>query len=131
MKPDHAILGFKVNREVKVNNQGNPVDLQIFTDEDNSESLIQVNRLIFVKEIFITVNEIDKLDKYLLKLSKLGYNNLSYIEYRVKNIKGYKNQARKDAINAAKKKASLLTTEFGQTVGKAHSIEEIDTEDYN
>ena len=35
------------------------------------------------------------------------------------------------AIAAAKRKASLMANELGQTIGKAHTIEEVESQSFN
>ncbi|OFY82852.1 MAG: hypothetical protein A3F72_01840 [Bacteroidetes bacterium RIFCSPLOWO2_12_FULL_35_15] len=143
VKPDYVIIGIKVKKEIRLNSATNKTVFEIFNTEDTkvrlfgfddknvSESLIQVDSSVYVKEIFITINDLTNLDKYLLELYKLGFKNYIYLDYRVKNYDDYKNQARKEAISSAKAKATSLATELGQSIGKAHTIEEINSENYN
>ncbi|WP_299187862.1 SIMPL domain-containing protein [uncultured Aquimarina sp.] len=143
VKPDYVVLGIKVNKEIRLNSQGNSNVFGIFKDEDTkiklfdfnnkdiSESLIQVKESVYIKEIFVTINELSRLDRYLFELHKLGYKDYIYFDYRVKSLSDHKSQARKKAISSAKKKAALLAIELGQSIGKAHSIQELDSEDYN
>ena len=140
--PDYVILGLRIQKEIRLNSDSKPIfeifkseDTKIrlfgFDDKDISQSVIQTDSVAYVKEVFITINDISKLEKYLLELFNLGYRNCIFTDYRVRNYIDYKNQARKDAINSAKKKAIVLANELGQTIGKANTIEELYTEDFN
>jgi len=93
--------------------------------------LIQADSLVYVKEIIITINDLQNLDKYLLEIQKLGYKDLIYLDYRVKDLAAHKDQARKNAIASAKRKAILLASELGQSIGKAHTIEELESQSFN
>ena len=59
------------------------------------------------------------------------YKQYIYLDYRVQNLISYKNQARKEAIILAKNKATMLAEELNQTIGKAHTIEELNQKSYN
>src|ERR1035437_5698429 len=143
VKPDYVILGIKIKKEIRLNSAPNNTVFEIFKTEDTkirlfgfddkniSESLIQVDGSVYVKEVYITINDLNSLDKYLLELYKLGFKDYIYLDYRVKNFSDYKDQARKEAIYSAKTKATLIATELGQTIGKAHTVEEINNENYN
>ena len=102
-----------------------------FDDKDITESEIQVDSAVFVKEIFITIYDLNKLDKYLLDLHKKGFDDYFYRDYRVSGLENLTNESRKKAISSAKRKAVLLAQELGQTKGKAHLIEEILAENNN
>lgn len=142
-KPDYVIIGIKISKDLKLNTTGSINTFEIFKEEDTkirlfgfdekniSESLIQIDKGIYVKEVFITINDLSSLDKYLLELYKLGFKDYVYLDYRLKNFVNYKNQAKREAISAAKKEAFSMAFEVGQTIGKANSIKEIDHEDYN
>lgn len=143
VKPDYVILGFKVSREINLNSQGNTTAFDIFKTEDTkikifgfddkniSESQIEVEKSIYVKEVFITVYDLNKLDNILLELNKLGFSEFTYFDYRIKNLTDLKYQANAKAMNSAKTKATLLAKELGQTIGKAHLIEEENYQDNN
>lgn len=143
VKPDYVIVGVKVKKDIRLPSNGNVPAFEIFKDEDTkirlfgfdnkniSESVIEADSSAYVKEVFFTINDLNDLDKYLLELYKLGFKNYIYLDYRVKDYTGLKNQARKEAMTVAKKKATLLANELGQAIGKAHTIEELEHEDYN
>lgn len=143
IKPDHVVLGFKIQKSIKLNSNENPANLEIFkkrdidiklfnfNEKEIDKSLIQPNNSVYITEIFITIKDLNRLDKILLDLKKIGYGNFHYIDYRIHNYSDLKNKARIKAINLAKEKATLLANELGQDIGKAHSIEEIDCPNYN
>ena len=139
--PDYVIIGLRIKKSLP--GTENKPSFEIFKEEDTkirlfdfneadiSRSIIQMDSAAYYKEVFITISDIKKLDKYLLELYNLGYRDYVYLDYRVTNYKRYKSQARKEAVNTARKKAQELVAELGQTLGKAHTIEEMPTEDYN
>lgn len=143
LKPDYVVLGFKIFKTVKENSNGELSGFEIFKNEDTkirlfdfnekdiNESIIQIENSMYVKEVYITIYELSRLDKILFELYKLGIKEFYFIDYRVDNFNENKNQAKIRAIRSAKEKASLLASELGQTVGKAHIIEEVDFQDYN
>lgn len=136
--PDYVILGIKIKKTLPAEpsfeifkEEDTKIRLFDFNEADISRSIIQVDSSIYYKEVFITISDIKKLDKYLLELFNLGYRDYVYLDYRITNYNRYKLQAKKEAMNAARKKAQALVSELGQTLGKAHTIEELPTEDYN
>ena len=139
VKPDHVIIGVKLNKKIQISNsmleifRETDTNLKIFGLDDKAiyQSLIQADSSYYVKEIFLTITDMNILDKTLLELYKLGYKQYIYLDYRVQNFISYKNQARKEAIILAKTKAASLSAELNQTIGKAHKIEELNQESYN
>jgi uncharacterized protein YggE len=137
VKPDYVVLGFKVYREIRLNATGEPTGFEIFKSEDTkiklfdfedkdiAESCIRVENAVYVKEVFITINDLSRMDKILLDLYRLGYKKYHYFDYRVKDLTSIKYQAKVKAINSARVKAALLAKELGQAIGKAHLIEEV------
>ena len=139
VKPDYVIIGIKLNKKVQLSANTFEIFREIDTqfklfgldDKAIYQSYIQADSLYYLKEIFLTITNINMLDKTLLDLYKLGYKEYIYLDYRVQNFISYKNQARKEAIQLAAKKAALLAGELNQSIGKAHSIEELNQESYN
>lgn len=142
VKPDYVILGIKIRKKINTNSSEGITALELFKTEDTkirlfgfdqknmTETIIQPDSGSYIKEVFITITDLSSLDKYLLELNKLGFKNFIYLDYRLKEYGTYKAQAKREAIASAKKKATLLAAEVGQTIGKAHRIEELNTEDY-
>lgn len=141
--PNYCILGIRVEREIPIDSRGVIIGFEIFKDVDTRislfnidendiiETIIQVGNHKLVKEIFIKIKDLKKLDKYLIDLSKLGFNEYVFVDYRNDNYESIKNDARKEAIKSAEKKAKLLAFELGQTIGSAHTIGEVDYKSYN
>ena len=143
-KPDYVIIGLKIERDLATDKTGQvrPA-FEIFTKQDShialfdfderniNESLIQTEKSIFYKEIFIKITDLTKLDKYLLELYNLGFKKYTFFEYRLNSSVEYKNQAQKEAINSARAKAEMLANEMHQLIGKAHTIEELECETIN
>mgnify|MGYP000441922083 FL=1 len=143
VKPDYAVAVIKVKKSMNISSLTTAATFRIFEENDTRVqlfgfddknidfSLIQADSLVYVKEIIITINDLQNLDKYLLEIQKLGYKDLIYLDYRVKDLAAHKDQARKNAIASAKRKAILLASELGQSIGKAHTIEELESQSFN
>lgn len=78
----------------------------------------------FFKRISVTVKDIEKVEEMLTKIIYSGATNLYGVNYQTSEFREYMDQARKEAILAAKEKAEMLAAELGQSVGKAIKIEE-------
>jgi uncharacterized protein len=141
--PNYCLLGIRVEKEIPTNSRGETIGFEIFKDVDTRislfniddsdiiETIIQVSNHKLVKEIFIKIKDLNKLDRYLIDLSKLGFDEYIFVDYRNDNYESIKNEARKEAITSAEKKAKLLASELGQTIGSAHTIGEMDYKSYN
>jgi uncharacterized protein YggE len=76
------------------------------------------------KTIAVLVKKVDKFDELLSGIYKAGANRVDGIELRTSELKKYRDQARKLAVQAAKEKAILLTSELGSKVGRVYNITE-------
>jgi uncharacterized protein YggE len=140
--PNYVILGIRIKKQLTPGMDNKPAfeifkeeDTKIrlfdFKEEDLSRTLIQRDSSAYYKEVFIAIYDLKKLDKYLLELYNLGYTDFIYVDYRTSFYERYKTEAHEAAMADAKKKAQLLATQLGQTIGKAYTIEETGSEDYN
>lgn len=141
VQPNYAILGIRIQK--KLGQGADKPAFEIFKEEDTklrlfdfneadiSKTLIQVDSTAYYKEVFVAIYDLKKLDKYLLELYNMGYRDYIYIDYRTSFYSRYKTQAKEEAMINARKKAQTLAGASGQTVGKAYSIEELNSEDYN
>lgn len=77
-----------------------------------------------MKTMTIVIKKIDKYDDILSGLYEAGANHVDGISFQVPDIEKYKEEARKKAVNNAKQKATMLTTELGARVGRVYSIQE-------
>jgi len=101
VKPDYAVAVIKVKKSMNISSLTTAATFRIFEENDTRVqlfgfddknidfSLIQADSLVYVKEIIITINDLQNLDKYLLEIQKLGYKDLIYLDYRVKDLVGY------------------------------------------
>lgn len=137
--PDQAIISLEVNKEVYNTPNASSPSLEIFKDEDTRirlfdfddnnivEGIIQPNDNAYKKEVFITVNDLSKLDRYLLELHKKGFRNINFIDYRIRDLNKFQKKALKKALDNATQKARVLH----QPIGSIHTIEEIEQQAYN
>src|SRR6202047_1307274 len=61
---------------------------------------------------------------------KSGVNRVDGINFIVAEPKKYKDEARLEAVNAAREKASALASQLGQSIGKPWEITEESNNDY-
>ncbi len=76
------------------------------------------------KSITITLKDINAFDSFMQDLVKAGCNVIHDVQFKTLELKKYREQVRAMAIKAAKEKAEKLTSEIGQTIGKAIQIDE-------
>lgn len=138
--PDYVVLGLRINKEIKLNADGKTTEFAIFNKKDSKislfnfeeegifEGLVQVDSSIFIKEVFITISDLSKFEKYLLDLHNQGFTDFFYVDYRISNVEKHKADAVKLAVQSAKDKAVLLTSQFSQSIGKVHNVTEIPVE---
>jgi uncharacterized protein len=97
-------------------------------DDDDDEAAKKVKRE-FVgyevsKTVIIRFADLARFEKFFAEVLKVGVSKVNSVEFRTTQIRKYKDQARAAAIRAAREKAVALTAEIGQTIGRAHSINE-------
>lgn len=139
--PDQVILGIRIKKQL--GGSDNKPAFEIFKEEDTkirlfdfneadlSKTFIQLDSAAYYKEVFIVINDLKKLDKYLLELYNLGYKDYIYMEYRSSSYARYKSQAREEAISDARKKAKQLSAGLYLGLGKAYAVEDLNSESYN
>jgi len=76
------------------------------------------------RRIMITLKDISKFDILLSSLIEAGATQIKGVEFQTTELRKYRDQARTNAITAAREKATLLAGELGQKIGKAWSIDE-------
>jgi uncharacterized protein len=72
----------------------------------------------------ITLKDLSRLEKVLSTVYRDGANRVYGVSYRTSDLRKYRDQARSQAIRAAREKAEALTREIGQKAGKACTITE-------
>jgi uncharacterized protein YggE len=70
----------------------------------------------------ITLRDISKYEPLMTKLLEAGVNRLHNIDFGLSETRKYKDEARLQAVRAAKEKATAMAKELGQTVGKPWEI---------
>jgi uncharacterized protein len=76
------------------------------------------------KTITVTVRDLSKFEKILSAVQKDGANTVGGLEFQCTELRKYRDQARAQAVRAAKEKAEALAHEIGQSIGRASAIVE-------
>ncbi len=84
-----------------------------------------------VKTLQVTIKDISKFDDILSSTIHSGATDVRKVEFLTTELRKYKDQARSQAIRAAKEKATALTGELGQTIGNPVTITEDQTNAYS
>ncbi|HEY6931050.1 MAG TPA: SIMPL domain-containing protein, partial [Thermoanaerobaculia bacterium] len=72
----------------------------------------------------VTVTDVSRLDGVIEAALKNGANHLEGYELRTTELRKYRDEARKQAVNAAREKAEALAAELGCKLGAPRSIGE-------
>ena len=91
---------------------------------------VRVSYFVAAQTMTITVRDLAKLDTLLESLIKSGGNRIDSIGYETSDLRKYRDQARDEAVKAAREKAGALAKALGQDIGKAQSIEEVPDSGY-
>lgn len=76
------------------------------------------------KDLLFTLRDVTQAEGLLSEVIESGVTRINAIRFQTSQLRKYRDQARALAIRAAQEKAIALTTEIGQKIGKAFSIEE-------
>ncbi|MBA3243525.1 MAG: SIMPL domain-containing protein [Acidobacteria bacterium] len=76
------------------------------------------------KDLVYTLRDVSKAEAMLAEVIETGVTKINDIDFRTSEMRKHRDQARAQAIRAAREKAVALTAEIGQNIGKAYSIEE-------
>jgi uncharacterized protein YggE len=98
-------------------------------DEDNSAAREKKVKREFLgysvsKTVNVRFRDLGRYEQFFSEVLKAGVSKVESVEFRSSQIRKYRDQARAQAIRAAREKAAALAGEIGQTIGKAYSIEE-------
>ena len=107
----------EVTRKVKIPN----------SDDDYEEvhEGFRVSRSLVIK-----LKEIGNFESFLTALIDAGINDVDNVVFSSSELRKYKDQARAQAIRAAREKADALAKEIGQSIGSAVSISEENIDGY-
>ena len=76
------------------------------------------------KDLLFTLRDVSQAEELLSELIESGVSRLNSVRFQTSEMRKYRDQARAMAIQAAQEKAVALTSQIGQKIGKAYSIEE-------
>lgn len=79
---------------------------------------------ITMRRIVLTLKDLSKVEELIAQALKLGVNYVSQGEFRTTELRKYRDQARLNAIDAAREKALALATRLGVKLGRPISIME-------
>lgn len=98
-----------------------------FTDVDANGKKIkpQFTGYEVSKTVIIRFADLPRFEEFFSEILETGISSVKNVEFRMSQLRKYKDEARTRAIRAAKEKATALTGEIGQTIGRAHSIREV------
>ncbi len=77
------------------------------------------------QSLSVCVTDLENLEQIMTGLLGLEIANLGSPVFRSSQLETYKDEARKKALKNAKHKAQLMTKELGQSIGRVHSISEV------
>jgi uncharacterized protein YggE len=76
------------------------------------------------KDLVFTLRDVSRAEEALSEVMEAGITRINSVRFQTSQMRKYRDQARALAIRAAQEKATALTAEIGQKIGKAYSIEE-------
>jgi uncharacterized protein YggE len=76
------------------------------------------------KDLVFTLRDVSRAEEMLSEVLESGITRINGVRFQTSQMRKYRDQARGLAIRAAQEKATALTAEIGQKIGKAYSIEE-------
>lgn len=113
---------------IRVKEAKKRVKLPNSDDDDDYEEIPDGYRV--SRSLVIKLRDMTKFESFLTALLDAGINDVSNVVFSSSELRKYKNQARADAVRAAREKATAIAGEIRQTIGKAISIEEKDIDGY-
>lgn len=78
------------------------------------------------KTMIILIRKLNRFDEITTGLYDLGINRIDGISFQISDMEKYKAEARKQAVQNAKQKATSLTSQLGGKLGKVYSIQEVE-----
>jgi uncharacterized protein YggE len=76
------------------------------------------------KDLVFTLRDVSRAEELLSEVMESGITRINGVRFQTSQMRKYRDEARGLAIRAAQEKATALTAELGQKIGKAYSIEE-------
>lgn len=82
------------------------------------------------RSLVIKLRDMSKFESFLTALIDAGVTDVNNVVFSSSEIRKYMNQARAQAVRAAREKAQAIVSEIGQSIGKAVLLEEEAVSDY-
>ena len=79
--------------------------------------------------VTLTLKELSKYEALMTNLLQAGVNRVEGVQFRVSEPRKSKDEARSQAIRAAREKAAAMASELGQALGKPWEIAELGPEE--
>lgn len=76
------------------------------------------------KDLTFTLRDVARAEGLLSEVLESGVTRVNSVGFRTSQMRKHRDEARAQAMRAARAKAAALASEIGQSIGKAHSIEE-------
>jgi uncharacterized protein YggE len=76
------------------------------------------------KDLVFTLRDVSRAEEMLSEILESGITRINGVRFQTSQLRRYRDQARAAAIRAAQEKATALTAEIGQKIGRAYTIEE-------
>lgn len=76
------------------------------------------------KDLIFTLRDVTQAEEVLSELLESGISRINSVTFQTSEMRRYRDQARAMAIKAAQEKAVALTSQIGQKIGRAYTIEE-------
>lgn len=76
------------------------------------------------KDLVFTLRNVSRAEEMLSEILESGITRINGVRFQTSQLRKYRDEARASAIRAAQEKATALTAEIGQKIGRAYSIEE-------
>lgn len=76
------------------------------------------------KDLVFTLRDVARAEELLSEVLESGVHRVNSIAFRTSQMRKHRDAARAQAMRAAREKAAALAGEIGQSIGKAHTIEE-------
>ncbi len=98
---------------------------RVKTDPDDDDEYTNVfDGYKVSRSVTIKLRDISKFEQALADLIAADVSNIGRVSFGTSKLRQYKDEARANAMTAAKEKATALAGRIGQTIGRAISIEE-------
>ncbi len=95
-----------------------------YNDKYSNSGVVTIAGYRITKSIIITLNNLELYENLISDAIEAGVNYVNNIQYQTTELRKHRDEARKQAIRAAKEKAEALCKELGVKVGKPQYISE-------